>query len=350
MFMNRAVESAIRVGVLLLLAIWSFRIVEPFVVPTLWGAIIATAIYPLYVTLTAKLGGRPKLAATVFTLLALALLVAPAWKFFGSTIDGVRSASAALDEGTVQVPPPPEGIGDWPLVGERLEAAWAQASQDLEDTMTRYAPQLRALGAWLLSSAAGLAMTVVQFVISILIAGVLLANASSGAAAVRAVATRLAGARGGEFTLLAEKTTRSVAQGVLGVAVIQALLGAAGMIVVGVPGATIWALLILILAVIQLPPLVILGPVMIYVFSTAGTVTAVLFMIWGIFVSVSDTFLKPMLLGRGVDVPMLVILMGAIGGMMLSGVIGLFVGAVVLALTYQLFQAWLQAPPPREST
>lgn len=348
LFVNRAVEAAIRIGVILLLTIWSFRIVEPFVAPILWGAIIAVAVYPLYVSLSAKLGGRHKLAATLFTLFALVILIAPAWKFFGATVDGVRDVAAALDEGTLSVPPPPESVGDWPLVGERLESTWTAASENLEATLRRFTPQLRALGAWVLSSVAGLGMTVVQFVISILIAGVLLVNAASAAGAVRAVATRLAGARGVEFALLAEKTTRSVAQGVLGIAVIQALLAAIGMVVAGVPGATIWALLVLILAVMQLPPILILGPVMVYVFSTAGTVTAVLFLIWGIFVSVSDAFLKPMLLGRGVDVPMLVILLGAIGGMMASGIIGLFVGAVVLALGYQLFQAWLGPASPTD--
>ncbi len=348
LFVNRAVEAAIRVGVLLILVIWSFQIVEPFVIPTLWGAIIAVAVYPTYASLAAKLGGRHKLTATLFTLLALVILIAPAWKFFGVTVEGVRNVAAALDEGTLSVPPPPESVGDWPLVGERIESTWTAASENLEATLRRFTPQLRALGVWALSSVAGLGMAVVQFVISILIAGVFLVNAASAAGAVRAVATRLTGARGVEFAMLAEKTTRSVAQGVLGVAVIQALLSAIGMVVAGVPGATIWALLVLIAAVMQLPPLVILGPVMIYVFSTAGTVTAVLFLIWGIFVSVSDAFLKPMLLGRGVDVPMLVILLGAIGGMMASGIIGLFVGAVVLALGYQLFQAWLGATSPTD--
>ncbi len=344
LFVNRAVESAIQIGVLLLLAIWSYTIFEPFIAPTLGGVIVAVAVFPIHQWLTTKLGGRHKLAATLITLLALTVLIVPAWKFFGGTIDGVRNAAATLEGEALSVPPPPASVEDWPVIGGRLHVAWTAASENLQATVSRYAPQLRTVGGWLLSTVAGLGRTLIQAIISILIAGVLLANAAAGANVVRALATRLVGARGPEFATLAEKTVRSVAQGVLGVAVIQSLLGLIGMVAVNVPGASIWALLILIVAIIQLPPIVILGPVMIYVFATASTVAAVLFLIWGVLVSVSDAFLKPLLLGRGVDVPMLVILIGALGGMMATGVIGLFVGAVVLALTYQLFQAWLHQP------
>jgi predicted PurR-regulated permease PerM len=142
--------------------------------------------------------------------------------------------------------------------------------------------------------------------------------------------------------VLAGATVQSVTRGILGVAVIQSLLAGVGMLVVGVPAAGLWALLVLLLAVIQLPPLLVLAPVIVYVFSTSSTVAAVVFAVWSVFVGMSDTFLKPVLMGRGVDVPMLVIFMGAIGGFMLDGIIGLFVGAVVLALGYTLFTAWLQ--------
>lgn len=148
---------------------------------------------------------------------------------------------------------------------------------------------------------------------------------------------------------MAEKTIRSVALGVLGIAIIQSILGGLGMALAGVPASGLWALAILILAVIQLPPLLIMGPAAVYVFANASTVTAVIFLIWAIIVSGSDTFLKPLLLGRGVDVPMLVILLGAIGGMMMTGILGLFLGAIVLAIAYQLFVAWLgEAPPSAE--
>jgi predicted PurR-regulated permease PerM len=187
---------------------------------------------------------------------------------------------------------------------------------------------------------------VVQFIISIIIAGVFLATAGSGKNAAVRVATRFAGEKGAEFATMAEKTIRSVALGVIGIATIQSLLGGLGMALAGVPAAGLWALAILILAVIQLPPLLVMGPAAIYVFANASTVVAVIFLIWAIFVSISDTFLKPLLLGRGVNVPMLVVLLGAIGGMMMMGIIGLFLGAVILAIGYQLFVAWLEDVPP----
>ena len=194
---------------------------------------------------------------------------------------------------------------------------------------------------WVIGAAAGVGKGVLLFLVSILIAGAFLVYGQSGSQALETVAARILKGDGKQFVDLAGATIRSVAQGVLGVAVIQAILAGIGMMLVGVPYAGLWALLVLLLAIIQLPPLVVLGPVIVYVFSVETTVPAVLFMIWGLIVSASDTFLKPLFLGRGMDIPMLVILLGAIGGMILSGIIGLFVGAVVLAVGYTLFMAWL---------
>jgi predicted PurR-regulated permease PerM len=180
-----------------------------------------------------------------------------------------------------------------------------------------------------------------KFVVSIIIAGVLLAKADGGRQVAQAFARRVAGEQGAKAVELAGATVRSVALGILGVALIQTSLAVAGFLVVGVPGAGFWALLVLILAVIQLPTILILGPIIVYVFSTSSTVIAVVFAIWSILVGISDAFLKPLLMGRGVDVPMLVIFIGAIGGFMLSGIIGLFVGAIIFTLGYKLFLHWL---------
>jgi predicted PurR-regulated permease PerM len=344
-FVRRAVEAAIRIGLLALLAAWSIMIVRPFIEPVLWGVIIAVAVFPAYSYVTAKLGGRRRLTASLLTVFALALLLVPSARFFGGTFDAVRSVAEQMDAGTLAVPPPPEKVSTWPLIGEDVHGIWSQASTNLEATLQRYETQVRAFGRGLLSAVAGLGMSVVQFVISIIIAGVFLATAGSGKGAAVRVATRFAGEKGPALTTMTEKTIRSVAIGVVGIAVIQSAMGGIGMAAAGVPAAGLWALLILILAVVQLPPLLVLGPVAIYVFSSASTVTAVLFLIWAIIVSGSDAFLKPLFLGRGVDVPMLVVLLGAIGGMMMSGIIGLFLGAVILAIAYQLFVAWLDDAP-----
>jgi len=211
-------------------------------------------------------------------------------------------------------------------------------------------PHLKKFGIPLLSAAAGAGVGILKFVVSIIIAGVLLANAAGGGQAARAIATRLTGEQGTKSVELAVATVRSVTLGILGVALIQTLLAGLGFLVVGVPGAGLWALLVLILAVVQLPTILILGPIIVYVFSTSSTVIAVVFTIWSILVGISDAFLKPLLMGRGVDVPMLVIFIGAIGGFMTSGIIGLFVGAIIFALGYKLFLLWLNegAQPERE--
>ena len=340
-YLSRAVEITIRIGILAALVFWSFKIFEPFLRPVIWGILIALATYPIFCWLRAKLGERNGLAATVFTLLALALLITPTVMLSTSLIDSAQTLSHSLEEGTLKVPPPPESVATWPVIGKPLNKIWSLASVNLEAALKQLEPQLKALGSWLLSVATGAGMGVLQFILSIIIAGVLLAKASGGQQAAHAIFTRLGGERGAELADLAGATVRSVARGVLGVAFIQALLAGVGLIAAGVPAAGLWFVLVLLLAVVQLPTILILGPIIIYVFSVSSTMTAVIFMIWSIFVGVSDSFLKPLFLGRGVEVPMLVILIGAIGGMMLSGIIGLFVGPIILAISYTLFIAWL---------
>ena len=340
-FVKRAVEAAIRIGVLFLIVMWALQIIRPFVSLVLWAVILAVAIYPLYAGLAKRMGGRGKLASFLITLALLAVLLVPTWKFFGATIEEAREVAAKAEAGTLRVPPPAEGVRDWPLIGERTYAFWDGASRDLEATLERKQPELASAGKWALSALAGLAGTVLQFLVSILIAGVLLSTGAKGKDFSVKFATRLAGQQGDDFVRLSVATIRSVFQGVLGIAVIQAALSAIGFVLIGVPGGMVWALLVMILAVMQLPPILVVGPVMVWAFATQSTTAAVIFLVYGLFVSVSDTFLKPLLLGRGVDVPMLVILLGAIGGMIMSGIIGLFVGAVVLALAYQLMMAWV---------
>jgi len=341
-FHARTMDAAIRISLLALLIFWCFNIVKPFLLPVLWGAIMAVAIYPLFEKAYKKLGGREKLTATLITLLALAFLITPAVMLSGSMIDGSQELAAEFEAGTLSVPPPAENVKDWPLVGEKLYGGWMLASNNLEAALVKYKPQVAAAGKWFLSAAAGAGAGILMFVISIVVAGAFLVYARSGSQALETVASRVLGeAFGKEFVDMAGATIRSVAQGVLGVALIQSILAGIGLLAIGVPYAGLWALLVLVLAIIQLPPILILGPIIVYVFSVEPTVPAVIFMIWSLIVSASDAFLKPLFLGRGMDIPMMIILLGAIGGMMYQGIIGLFVGAVVLAVGYTLFMAWL---------
>jgi predicted PurR-regulated permease PerM len=341
-FLNRALETTIRVGLVAALVIFCFQILRPFLSLIIWGIIIAIAIFPAYRRLTAWLGERRKIAATLFIAAALVVLIIPTIMLSQTLITGVRGLSQNLQDGSLTIPPPSERVGSWPLIGEPIERLWRLASENIGEALDEIGPQLKTLSKWLLTMAAGAMVGILQFVVAILIAGVLMVNAASGKQASQAIARRLAGERGAELADLAETTVRSVARGILGVAIIQSLLAGLGFMVVGVPGAGLWALLCMFCAIIQIGVLPITLPIVIYVFATASTGTAVAFLIWSLFVGVIDNVLKPLLLGRGMTVPMVVIFLGSIGGFLASGIIGLFVGAVVLVLGYELFHEWLR--------
>lgn len=341
-FTKNTIEAAIRLGLLMLLAFLCFSIIRPFVLPVMWGVIIAVAIYPVFTMLKTALGGKNKLASVIYTLIALALLITPTIFITDSIIDTSAAITEKYTSGALNIPPPGEAVKNWPLVGEKVYSNWAEASGNLEKTMMKYQPQLKLAAQSFVSAVAGLGGGVLQFVLSIIISGVLVANASPAHQIITRIFSRLTSIElGQEYTELSKATIRSVAQGVLGVALIQAVLAALGMMVMDVPGWGLWSIVILVFAIAQLPPILVLGFVIAYVFSVAETTPAVIFAIYSLIVSASDGFLKPLFLGRGMSTPMLVILLGAIGGMLLSGIIGLFVGAIVLALGYELFIKWL---------
>ncbi|MCG6877851.1 MAG: AI-2E family transporter [Deltaproteobacteria bacterium] len=334
-------EITIHVGLVLLLLFWCFRIAQPFIQIFVWGIIIAIAVFPGYRWMNSALGGRKKIAAVLLTLLLLVIIVIPCVMFAASLVETAEKLSASISEGSLRIPKPPETIKSWPAIGQTLHSFWSLSSENLTAAVKEIAPHLKVVGVWLLNTAAGAGFALVSFFVAILIAGVLLANSEQGVRMARAIAARLAGDRGDEFVNMSGATVRSVARGILGVAMIQAILAGLGCLAVGVPGAGLWALLVLILAVVQLPTFIILAPIAVYAFYTTGTVPAVLFAIWNLFVGGCDSFLKPLLMGRGVDVPMLVVFIGAIGGFILNGIIGLFIGAIILSLGFKLFELWL---------
>jgi predicted PurR-regulated permease PerM len=243
----------------------------------------------------------------------------------------------------MHVPPPPADVADWPVIGDRLHELWTLASEDPEAMLGRFGPEVVGFGSWLLSTVTGFGVAFLVTILAIIIAGVMLIHAEAGARTMRAIGARAGGAQGESAVDLATQAIRSVAAGVIGVAAVQAALAAAGLFVADVPAATLLSGLVLVLAVAQLPPLIILGPAIVYVIATSdSTLIKVLFTIWSVVVSFSDVLLKPMFLGRGMKIPMPVILIGAIGGMIRAGIIGLFVGAVVMAVGYTIFMAWME--------
>jgi predicted PurR-regulated permease PerM len=335
------IEISIRLGIIFLLIAWCLYIVSPFLGLIAWGAIIAVAIYPFYQGLNNRVGGNKKLSLTLIAVIALAAVILPSYAMFSSLVDGAASLGEALKTGTLSISPPSESVRSWPLIGEKTYDLWSEASSDLSAMIATYHDQLNAFGRKLLSMAAGAGLGILQFVVSILIAVGFLAQAEPASLATRHLVQKFVGERSEQYVSLSVATIRSVANGLLGIALFQALLAGIGMMAVDVPAAGFLAFILLIVAIVQLPGILVLGPVAVYVFSVQDPTTAILFAIWALGVSFCDTLLKPIFLGRGVDAPMLVVLMGAIGGMLMSGIIGLFVGAIVLTLGYKLFGVWV---------
>jgi len=347
-FVRRSLAAAIQIGAIFLVASWCLQIILPFAGIVAWAAIIAVTLYPAHCKLSGALGGRAKTSAIIIVLLSLSILAVPAWYLTGSSIETAHQLAVGLEDGSVRVPAPSEQVAKWPVVGKDIYAVWNAAATNLEDTLLKYSGQVKNFSAWLLKAVAGTTLGVLGFIASIIVSGAFLLSAKPAYSAFRSIGHRLGGENAADFVDLAIATVRSVAKGVLGVALIQTMLATIGLIVMDVPGAGIWAGIVLILAIMQLPPLLVLGPVAFWVFSVTDAVPATLFLIYCMFVSFSDAILKPLLLGRGVDVPMLVILLGAIGGMITSGIIGLFVGSIILSLSYKLFMFWLSPDKAEE--
>lgn len=341
-FNRRIIDIAIKLSAMAVIIAWCFQIVRPFLLITIWAAILAVALFPLHEKLSAALKGSKKLASIIIALLGISIIAAPAINLSFSSIESAQHIYTNIEEGTLKIPEANESIKEWPLIGEKLFITWQDSSQDLEKVASQYSEQITTLSSALLSGVAGIGGDVLQFIISLIIASVFMANSNAIHQGVSLLARRLMNENGDRTVNTTIATIRSVATGVLGVAVIQALLSGIGLMFAEIPGAGLWSLAVLIFAIAQLPPILILGPIAAYYFSVADTPAAVTFLIFSIVVSASDAFLKPIFLGRGMNIPMLVILLGAIGGMLLSGIIGLFVGAVVLALGYELLMDWLE--------
>ena len=338
---QNVIDIIIRLGFLLALLAWCFQILSPFFDPVLWGLLIAVVLHPLYIGLTNRLKGRNKWSATIITLLMLAIVITPSYLFFDSMVEGVKTIGEQMENGEFRVPPPTEQVKDWPLIGDDTYAAWQLASQNLDAALEQYEEQIASFGGAMIGSIVDTGLGILLFALSIIIAGIFLANSKEGGDFARKLFRKIVGERGEEFAEISNVTIKNVAKGILGVAFIQATLAGIGFVLAGVPYAGLWTLLCLVLAIIQLGPGLVIIPVIIYLFSTADPLIASLWSIYLFLVMISDNVLKPILLGKGAPVPMLVIFLGAIGGFITSGFIGLFVGAIILSLGYKLFIAWV---------
>jgi predicted PurR-regulated permease PerM len=339
--LNIALEASIHIGLAILLVGGCLLILYPFLPLLSWGIIIAVAAYPAFKKLRALLGEHGGLAATLFCVVLLALLIIPMVLLGETLVDAAQNLTAHVQDGTLSIPPPPAKVETWPLIGAPLKTLWDLASTDLGALLRSLAPKIKSVIPGLFSASATVGLTVLQFALSIVVAGVLLGNAQAAYEATCALCKRIFGEKGLEFQELMGATIRSVTTGILGVAFIQSILAGLGFLVAGLPGAGFWAVIFLIAAILQAGVLVLI-PAVIYMFTISTATKAAIFLIWCIVVALIDNVLKPLLLGRGVAVPIVVVFLGAIGGFVAMGLIGLFVGAVVLSVGYKLFLAWLE--------
>ncbi len=337
---SRAVEVFIRIVLMSIVGVSCFLIVKPFIPFIAWAIIISIATFPAYELLRKLVGGRQGLAAVIYSLLLLAALLIPIILMAGTLVEGLQSLARQLNAGTLSVPPPPASVENWPIIGKPLTSVWTLASTNLAETARKYSPQIQAFVPKLLSTSAAVGMTALQFVLSILLAGFMLSNSSGNAKYVRMIFVRIFEDKAEEFEELTTATVRSVTNGVVGVAIIQSIFASVGFVVVGLPGAGLWSAIFLVAAVLQ-AGFIVLIPAVAYAFAITSSTHAVIFLIWCAIVGAMDNVLKPILLGRGSQVPIGVIFIGVIGGFMTMGIIGLFIGAIILSVGYKLFQAWV---------
>lgn len=336
-------EILIRFSLIAFLVVMSVKIFSPFLALMLWAVILAVTLYPLHQRVAKRLGGKQGRAATVVVVSGLLLIGVPTAMLGGSTADFIHETHTAFENNTITLKQPPPSVAEWPLIGKKLHGFWSLAANDLPALLQKMQPQLGNFSKTMLGFVGGAASGMFQFLFSLIIAGIMMAFGQSGSAAMFKIIRRLTGpAKGEQLYQLSTATIRSVSMGVIGVAFIQALLLGIGFVWADVPAAGLLAILVLILGIAQIPAAIFSIPVIAYVWwSGDSTLSNVFFTIYFLLAGFADNVLKPLLLGRGVDAPMPVILLGALGGMVSAGLIGLFVGAVFLALGYAVFMDWI---------
>jgi len=337
-------EVLIRAGLIFALAALCFQIFAPFLTLMVWGLILAVTLYPMQEYVAAKMGGRQGLAATLIVILGIALIVVPTAILMSSLGDSVQRLIHDVQSDALVIPAPRESVAGWPVIGERVYALWSQAHADLPALIKSMQPKIGDLAKSALAFVASIGGGLLLFLAALIIAGILMAFGRSGSRASVAISERLAGpARGAEFATLATATIRAVAQGVIGVAFIQAIIVGLCLLVAGVPWAGVLAMIALVLGIAQIPALIVTLPAIAYIWLLGdyGKGEAILYTLLIFVAGLADNVLKPLMLGRGVDAPMPVILIGALGGMAAAGILGMFVGATLLALGYQIFMGWV---------
>ena len=354
---GRLLDVLLRAGLVFAMTVLCYQIFSPFVALMAWALILAVTLYPAHQNLARRMRGKQGLAATLLVLGGIVLVGVPTAVLTFELGDSVHHFVGGVRDHTLQIPEPSPRVAEWPIVGKQVHRLWSRAHADLPAVVQSLQLKLGDLVKIALGIVASIGGSVLMFLASFLIAGVIMAFGQEGAQSTRSIFDRVVGSgRGEEFARLSTATIRAVALGVLGVAFIQAIVVGLVLMIAGVPFAGVLALMVLVLGIAQIPALLVTLPVIVYVWMSGdhGTVAAVTHTVLLFLAGMLDNVLKPLLLGRGVDAPMVVILLGALGGLATSGLLGMFVGATFLALGYQIFMRWVatnpdETPPERQS-
>lgn len=337
-------DMAIRFGAVALLIYWSIVLIRPFVGLALWSIVLTVALYPAYKRLAILLRGRRRIAAVILTLGLICVALGPAlWLAIG-LMDGLQSLADTVELARLIPSPPPESVKQWPLVGGAIYEFWQLASTNLNAALAKVAPQLKPIGSAALEALANTGLSIAVLFASVVIMGFMLPRKRALTFGLRRIARRLADDRGTQFLALATDTIRAVANGVVGVAMLQTALAGIAIVAVSAPGASILVSLIFILGVVQIGPVLVTLPLVIWAWMNLTMTEALLFTAYMIPVGLLDNVLRPILLGRSLRTPTLVILIGLLGGTIANGLTGLFLGPVILGVIWELSVAWVNGP------
>ncbi len=339
---KQIVHFAIQLLAVAVLIKWCFEILAPFFTPIIWAAILAVALYPLHQKLTRLLKGKRILASILITIFFLGFFISIISWLGIRTGEEIKYEITAFQEGKLVIPSPPDKVKEWPLIGRKTYQVWTQLANGVEGFIQKYPDELKAISNYILDLMTSSGKALILFIFSIIISGVFLSYGRESAEYAKKFFGRLIESTQFDVSSLAAITIRNVVRGILGVALIQSLCAGAGFFIAGIPYAGIWTLVCLILAITQIGILPVSLGALIYIWTSGSTVTAILLTIWMIPVGFLDNILKPIMMGKGAPVPMLIIFLGSLGGFMYSGFVGLFTGAVVLSLGYRLFDIWLK--------
>ena len=337
-------DVLIRAGLVGVMVVLCYQVFAPFLHLTIWAVILAVALYPFHQIIARRLGGRQGLSSTLIVMLGAVLIIAPIAVLMGLLADSVQGLIHAVRDNTLKIPAPRDSVAAWPIVGKKMHDMWSLAYSDLPAFVQSLQPKIGDLAKTGLALVASIGGALLQLVAAFIVAAIIMAFGEAASRASRAIFERIVGIeRAGRFVDLSTATIRAVALGVIGVALIQAIIIGMALFVARVPLAGVAAAIMLVLGIAQVPALIVTLPAIAYIWMSGeyGTVEGVAYTIGLVLAGMADNVLKPLLLGRGVDAPMPVILLGALGGMAAAGILGMFVGATLLALGYQIFMLWV---------